>query len=85
MCTKIIIILRYFLALRNVTIEKLDIYKQNGVILYILHRDVNVFIFLKNERFVMKTTFFQKVRFLKMVVFKTIVLNYDRFSKRSFL
>jgi len=45
-------------------------------------RDVNVFIFSKNDRVVMKTTTknrkrndrFLKVRFLKMVVFKTIVL-----------
>ena len=50
-------------------------------------RDVNVFILQKNDRFVMKTTtksrkrnnrfkndrFLKKVRFSKMVVFKTIV------------
>ena len=46
-------------------------------------RDVNVFIFLKNDRFVMKTTTnnrkrnyrFFKVRFLKMVVFIKLVIS----------
>jgi len=48
----------------------------------VIGRDVNVFIFQKNDRFGLKTTTknrkrndrFLKVRFLKMVVFKTIVL-----------
>ena len=53
------------------------------------YRDVNVFIFLKNDRFVMKTTtknrkrndrflkrsLFQKVRFKKMVVFIKIIVS----------
>ena len=61
-------------------------------------RVVNVLVFFQNDRFVMKTTtkiekrndrfkkrsFFKKVRFLKTVVFKTIVFKNDRFQKRSF-
>ena len=53
------------------------------------YRDVNVFIFLKNDRFVMQTTtknrkrndrflkrsLFQKVRFKKMVVFIKIIVS----------
>ena len=68
-----ILIQKLILGLRSAMIQLFKI---------LTFRDVNVFIFSKNDRVVMKTTTknrkrndrFLKVRFLKMVVFKTIVL-----------